>query len=354
MKKIFSFLFTVILFTAAGYLLYTHQSFAKRQVDKVRGMYYVYKGDKAYKDMDMNKAIRYYNLGVRFFPGHYGAWYNLGNIYVAYEDYYSALHAYEEAFKHNPKMMVARMNYGIVATEKLGNFDIALEQYDKIIDTKRRLLSIPYVFNNKFSSKENKAIAYYNKGVTYRMKYLYENEDWELQRKYLSQAIDAYQKSLEISPKRYDTLYNLGLAYHIAGRYMEAGENYCKAIEVAPMNYEAHFNLAILLRRLRHFQESYDEIDKAATLITALDQNSAAVQYVALIMSDVSQSLQHDEEYRQYLQAISKKEKSIKNKVDNETTSAVNSNADELDKAILDSFGKCPSMKYFTEEDKKD
>ena len=48
-------------------------------------MYYVYKGDKAYQKMNMQKAISFYNKGLHLYPQHYGAWYNLGNIYVEYE-----------------------------------------------------------------------------------------------------------------------------------------------------------------------------------------------------------------------------------------------------------------------------
>ena len=98
-------------------------------------MYYVFKGDHAYKNLKLAKAIKFYNKGLNLYPAHYSAWYNLGNIYVVYEDYYSALYAYSQAFKYNPKMMTARMNYGVIAAEKLGNFDSALEQYNKIIKT---------------------------------------------------------------------------------------------------------------------------------------------------------------------------------------------------------------------------
>ena len=67
---------------------------------------------------------------------------NLGNIYVAYEDYHSALYAYSNAFKYNPKMMIARMNYGIISSEMLGDFDSALKQYNEVIKTKRNWWSI--------------------------------------------------------------------------------------------------------------------------------------------------------------------------------------------------------------------
>ena len=204
MKKVLSALFSLFVICGIGAAGYFNQQFVLRQYDKAKGIYYVFQGDEAYRKLDRTQAIKFYNKGLKLFPNHYGAWYNLGNIYVAYEDYESALYAYSQAFKYNPKMMVARMNYGIIATEKMGNFDSALKQYSKIINTKRKLISIPYVYNNKLSTAENKAIAYYNTGVTYRMKSLYAGDDWELQRKYLSKAIKAYQKSLDIYPDSYD------------------------------------------------------------------------------------------------------------------------------------------------------
>lgn len=379
MKKLLSALFSLFVIAAICIAAYFNQQFVKHQADKVTGMYYVYKGDKAYKQMKMQKAIGFYNKGLKLYPQHYGAWYNLGNIYVAYEDYYSALYAYSQAFKHNPRMMIARMNYGIIASEKLGDFDAALQQYNEIIKTKRKLLSIPYIYNNRVSYKHNKAIAYYNIGVAYRLKSLYSNDNWELQRKYLAKAIKAYQKSITINPKSYDTQYNLGLAYHLSGNYVDAGKCYCRAINIAPMNYEAHYNLAVLLRKLGHYQEAYDEIDKASTLISALDENSATQQYVAIVMNDISRNLYQNQEYRRYLKSILAQEESktkqhmVKNKKDIKTKETkedkeqgtitsqginfVNGKivaTEELDKAILENFGKCPSMSYFSSEYEND
>ncbi len=374
MKKLLSALFSLFIIFAVAVAAYFNQQFLLKQYDKVKGMYYVYKGDKAYRNLKMQQAIKYYNKGLNIYPEHYGAWYNLGNIYVEYEDYYSALNAYSQAFKYNPRMMVARMNYGIVSSEKLGDFDTAIDQYNKILKTKRNLVSIPYVYNNRISYKENKAIAYYNKGVAYRLKSLYCNDDWELQRKYLAKAIEAYKKSIEINPNSYDAQYNLGLAYHITGNYDQAGKCYCNAIKSAPMNYEAHYNLAILLRKMGHYKEAYDEIDKASTLITALDENSATQQYAAIVMNDITRSV-YNNEHRNYLAEVleeekaqtkkhmAKKDKDIKSKETKEdkkkdsiTSTGINFvngkivATEELDKAMLDNFGKCPSRSIFTGE----
>ena len=373
MKKLLSALFSLFVIFAVSVTAYFNQDFLLKQYAKVKGMYYVYKGDKAYKNSNMLRAVNYYNKGLSIYPEHYGAWYNLGNIYVEYEDYYSAIHSYSQAFKYNPRMMVARMNYGIISSEKLGDFDAAIDQYDKIIKTKRSLISIPYVYNNRISYKENLAIAYYNKGVAYRLKSLYSIDDWELQRKYLAKAIEAYKKSIDINPNSYDAQYNLGIAYHITGSYDEAGKCYCKAIKSAPMNYEAHYNLAVLLRKLGHYEEAYDEIDKASTLISAHNENSATRQYAAIVMNDISKSV-FNKEHQNYLQTIldeeklktkqhmTAKHKNIKSKEtkedkQNESITSPGINfvngkivaTEELDKAMLDNFGQCPSLGIFGE-----
>lgn len=376
LKKLLSALFSLFVLAAIGVAAYFNQDFVIHQVNKVKGMYYVDKGDKAYRNLKMHDAIKYYNKGLALYPQHYGAWCNLGNIYVAYEDYHSALYAYSQSFKYNPRMMIARMNYGIIASEKLGDFDSAIEQYDEVIKTKRHLLSIPYVYNNKVSFKENKAIAYYNKGVTYRLKSIYSNANWEERRKNLSKAIEAYQKSIDINPNSYDAQYNLGVAYHSTYDYDRAGKCYCKAINLAPMNYEAHYNLALLLRKMNHYKEAYDEIDKALTLVSATNENSSVQEYVATVMNDITRNVYQNEEYKRYLKMIleeekqktakhmAKNDKDIKAKEtkkdsfgDTITSPGINFvngkivTTEELDQAILDNFGKCPSASFFGTED---
>ncbi len=359
MKKLLKALFPIIVIALIAAAVYFNQSFLKAQYRKAQGVFCVFQGDEAFRHMDMIEAIKHYQKGLKLYPKHYSAWYNLGNIYVAYEDYYSALYAYSQAFKYNPKMMTARMNYGVVASSKLGNFDIAIEQFKEIIKTKRKIISIPKIFSNKFSTKENKAIAYYNMGLTYRMKSLYAADDWEKQRRFLAEAIRAYQKSIEISPKRYDTWFNLGFAYHISDNYLEAGRCYCQAIKIQPLSYEAHFNLAVLLRRMRHYKESYDEIEKASILVTALDDSPAAQQYVAIVMNDITKNLYQNEQYRDQLKnelaaEKSKSEENIKNNKGKKNKKDKKKLSEkEEDKVLMSSFGACPSMEYFTYSDEE-
>lgn len=347
MKKFFSGLFTLLLIAAAGYLVYTHPGFFNKQLDKVRGMYYVHKGDRAYRQLKLAKAIDYYNRAVRLYPEHYGAWYNLGNIYVVYEDYYSAVDSYEEAFDHNPKMIIARMNYGIISAEKLGDFDGAINQYDEILKTKRHLLSIPFVYSNRKSYKMNKGLAYYNKGVAYKQKAIYLDEDYEYRHQYFLKALEAYKEACKILKKDYDARYNLALTQHLLGNYKEAGMTYCKAIELSPMNYEAHYNLAVLLRHLKYYKESLDELKKATTLISNSSSGvSARQRYIFDVMNDVTRTILASSD-NELIEKLSDEP--------SETSKVTYINGrmvltDDLDKAILKNFKVCGAKKILQED----
>ena len=169
LKKLFSF----VLILGLAYAGYFHRDWFIKQYEHAKGMYYIYKGDQAYAVDNMAKTLEYYHEGLKLFPKHYEAWFNLGNIYAVHEDYYAAVDAYEHAIEANPKYVMARMNLGIVYSEDLGFFDEAIEQFDIITGLKFFKLWIPYVYSNVKSVKGNRGLAYYNKGVAYRQKALY-------------------------------------------------------------------------------------------------------------------------------------------------------------------------------------
>lgn len=341
-------LFSIVILLAMGAVVFFNQAWFLKQYDKMCSMYYIHKGDKAFKKLKLQRAIEHYNTALKLYPEHYSAWFNLGNIYVVYEDYYSAVDAYEQAFNCNPRMMIARMNYGIVSAEKLGDFDGAIDQYNEIIKTKRHLISIPFVYSNRKSYKENKGIAYYNMGLAYRQKSLYSGDDWRLQRQYLEKAIEAYKNAVKILKKDYDARYNLALAYHLIGDYNNAGLTYCKAIQIAPMNYEAHYNLAILLRHLKYYKESLDELEKATMLITDSQGNSTRQRYVFDVMNDVTRTLLYDEENDPLIDKIDDE------KLQNSSLTYVNGklvSSEALDKAIFKNFKTCGSREIFLDND---
>ena len=133
MKRFFKKIFTLLIFLAvvAG-LYYFCKGWFVEQYHHAKGVYYIYKGDRAYAKDNMAKTLDYYTRGLELYPKHYEAWFNLGNIYAVYEDYFSAVDAYKHAIEHNPKFVMAKMNLGIVYSEDLGWFDDAIEQFSQI------------------------------------------------------------------------------------------------------------------------------------------------------------------------------------------------------------------------------
>ena len=347
-KKIFNKTFFILFVIVCSLCVFFYWGWFEKQYDKVLGMYYVYKGDKAYQKMELQHAIDYYNHGLELYPEHYGAQFNLGNIYVVYEDYYSAATSYEKAIEYKNDFTLARMNLGIVSAEKLGDFDGAIGQYNAIIDSHRRLWFIPFVFSNKASEKTNRGLAFYNMGIAYREKSMYlDDNERDNVTQYLLKSIDAYKNAAKILKKDYDTRYNLALAYHLIGDYQSAGENYCKAIELKPMDYEAHYNLAILLKHLKMYKEAHGELEKAALLISNYKSNSNTSSYIFSMLNDVSKILVENNETDYFTE-----------KLDDEPTSTagvtyVNGKivaTEALDKAMLKNFQKCAKVDFYNNE----
>lgn len=347
-KKLFTKTFFVVLILLSIFCVFFFWGWFEKQYDKAVGMYYVYKGDKAYKQEKLQDAIDYYNKGLELYPNHYEARYNLGNIYVVYEDYYAAADSYERAIEYNPNYTLARMNLGIISAEKLGDFDGAIKQYQAIIDSKKHLFSIPFIFNNKKSEKINRGIAYYNMGIAYREKAMYLNDNIENQTPFLLQSVKAYKNATKILKNDYNAQYNLSLAYHLIGDYQNAGLNYCKAIELQPMNYEAHYNLAILLRHLKMYKESLNELEKASVLISNDSENSNTSAYVFDILNDVSRILVNNNQYNYLVEKIDN-EQPQSNSVTNVHGKIVATEA--LDRAMLKNFRTCETKDFFSKSE---
>jgi len=294
--KLISF---ILLIVFACLIWYFFHGWIERQIMKVKGVYYIHKGDQAYSQDNMAKTLEYYKKGLDYFPGHYEAWFNLGNIYAVYEDYYSAVNAYRNAIEHNPKFVMAKMNLGIVYSEDLGFFDEAITQFDEITQIRLFKLWIPFVYSNVKSIRGNRGIAYFNMGVAWKQKAMYlPLEKKYLAYQYLGEAIEAYTKALKILKKSYDIYYNRAIAHHLRGESRAAGLDYCKAIKLEPMKFEAHYNLAVLLRGMKRYRESISELEKAALLVTeSPDVSGLQSAYIFNLLNEVSRRFITDGEY---------------------------------------------------------
>lgn len=353
MKRFFKKLLSFLIFCAVIYgVWYFQQDWIRHQLDKVKGIYYVYKADQAYAQDNMGKTLELYNRGLDYFPEHYEAWFNLGNIYVVYEDYFSAIDAYKNAIKYNPNYVLARMNLGIIYSERLGFFDEAIEQFNIIHGINDGWsIWIPKVYNNVRSKRENKGVAFYNIGIAYRQKATYlPIEKKYMMNQYLQDAVSAYTSALKYLKNNYDVYYNRAIAYHIKGDYKLAGKDYCTAIKLKPTKFEAHYNLAILLKNLHRYWDAKTELEKAAMLITEnSDSSELQTTYIFNVLNEVSR------------QFITSNEYGVEKLTDKPTGSIaytyVNGRIvadDDFDKAMEENFKTCAGIDFFNKNYEED
>lgn len=361
---IFLILFLLSIFVFWGWY--------EKQVNKVYGLYYVYQGDKAYKADKLEKAIKFYRYGIEKYPEHSLARCNLGNIYVKYEDYFSAIEQYEEALKHDPKFMVCRMNLGIVSAEKLSDFDKAIQEYQTILETKKVTIHIPLIFDSVKSTKENKTIALYNMGIAYRGKSMISGEKTHASNSYLEKAIECYKKALKRKKDSYNINYNYALANHIYGDYKEAGLGYCRAIEAQPMAFDAHYNLAILLRKLGKLREAQEELEKAM-LIANGEQDPYISKYIFNVYSQIvekstqtqgtatNKALSPESQVKEGMKTPHINTDSIENENDplgvnyvTHVDGKVVVDSEEIDKYMKKTFSRCTAKKIFEDYQEDD
>lgn len=315
--------------------------FYKEQINKIQSFYFVYQGDKAYKKHEPQNAINNYEKALLLHPKHVRARYNLANLYVAYEDYFSALENYRKALELKPDFMVARIDYAIVLAETTFNYDKAIEEYDTAIKKAPKWMYIPFIIDNKKSYKYNKGVAYYNQGLAWRGKSLRFAKDMFKARTYLINAVNSYENALK-SIKGYDVYYNLGIANQLLGRNYASGKNYCTAIELEPMNYEAHYNLAILLKSMKQYGDSVVEF-KNASLLLETNGDVNKTRYIYDVLNEVNQKLALDPDYAKIWREKSDEE--IEGKL---TYIGGKLNiSEEFDKSMYKNFKTCVNKKLF-------
>ncbi len=286
-----------LLFIAFLASLYFCKDWYVEQYHKCKGFYYVNQGDKAFKQHKYQKAIDYYRTGLKNYPGHSRASCNLGNIYVSFENYYEAVNAYENALKYSPNYMVCRMDLGIILSEKMANYDRAVQEYGRVVNSSPFIIDIPLVYSNKKTTKANKGLAYYNMGLAYRGKAVYMADNSTLSVKYLKKAQESYMKAEKYLKNDYDNTYNLALTNHLLGDYHTAGRDYCRAINMKPDSFEAHYNFALLLRSMHKNKEALDEFEKTTMLIDYNGNGSNKNKYIFGIINEIKRRILNEGDY---------------------------------------------------------
>ena len=120
------------------------------------------------------------------------------------------------------------------AHRSLGNYRQAIEDYDKVIEIKPGYIE-----------------AYMNRGIAYNDLGNYR------------QAIEDYGRVIEINPGYADAYNKRGAAYNVLGNYRQAIEDYGRAIKINPGYADAYYNRGIAFNNLSNYKQAIENYNTA-------------------------------------------------------------------------------------------
>ena len=251
-------------------------------------------GIAAHKEGKIQDAERLYRAILRSQPTHPDANHNLGLLAVSVNKVDAALPLFKTALEANPKIEQFWLSYidALIKEQQFENAKQVLEQAktqgvvgDKLNNLEVQLASEMQI--KKFSSARpsqpqlKSLLEYYQNGRLYEAEKLAtsiiqefpsDNFCWKilaavfkaLGRK--SEAVDANQTSVALSPQDAEAHSNLGVTLQELGRLDEAEASFRQAIALKPDYAEAHSNLGITLKELGRLDESIGYLKQAIEL----------------------------------------------------------------------------------------
>src|SRR5271165_336078 len=89
---------------------------------------------------------------------------------------------------------------------------------------------------------------------------------YEADKKTRVEAIDAYNRCLDVDPHNVDALLNCGTLYYEDGNFEKAAEYFQRALAAQPQNPLVHFNLGSVLDEMGELEESRRHLRRAVIL----------------------------------------------------------------------------------------
>jgi len=142
------------------------------------------------------------------------------------------------------------------------------------------------LFRHTLAVTKNNYLAYNNLGT------------WLSKKGRIAEAMDCFNKSLQIEPDDSDVLYNFGNAYAKIGNWDEAISNYQRALQIAPAQADILDNLGFALAAKKQYGEAVTNFEAALKL----DPDSADAHNNLATVLFIERRF--DEAARQYQEAL--------------------------------------------------
>jgi len=241
-------------------------------------------GIAAHKEGKLQDAERLYRAILQSQPLHPDANHNLGVLAVSVNKADAALPLFKTALVVNPKIEKFWLSYieALIREKRFENAKQVIEQAKKqgvtgdklnVLQAQLDLINKQETGDSSSPSQEqlSKVREYYQNGqlddakklaLSITQKFPQHPFGWKVLGAVLnatgkkSEAVDAFQKAVGLSPQDAETHYNLGITLQELGRLDEAMASYHQAIASKPDYAEAHINLGVTLQSLGRLDEA--------------------------------------------------------------------------------------------------
>lgn len=203
----------------------------------------LYAGISFRRNLDWKDEATFYTLTMKAAPESIRVRINLGRMYLEKGEAQKAEAAFQSALRIDPLDLWGHL--GIAqAYEKMGRDQDAITQFEKALLIYPRAL-IAHIHLAELYMKmglDDKATQHLDASPLLGQRFAFRlvaAGDRHMKEKKYGEAVNAYQKSLEMSPSNPDFLSKLGLAYAAMGQDERAKREYERALEINPKSLNA-------------------------------------------------------------------------------------------------------------------